>query len=69
MESPLSLLITYVSEKKDQVWVLPPSSSFQYISERPDFFTHFSKDELDEILDIQRDYLEECATFVKEGAP
>lgn len=67
VESPLSLLITYVSEKKDQVWVLPPSSSFQYISERPDFFTHFSKDEFDELLDIQRDYLEECATFVKEG--
>lgn len=67
VESPLSLLITYVSEKKDMVFVLPPSSSFQSISECPDFFNHFSNDQFDELIAIQRDYLEECSNYVKEG--
>lgn len=67
IESPLSLLVTYVSNPHDFVVVLPPSSRFNDISLNPDFFTHFSNDKLDKILKLQSDYLEECSKYVEDG--
>lgn len=67
IDSSLKLLLTYVSYPHDVVVVLPPSSRFQYIKNEFDFFFRFQRDQLDDLLARQSDYLEECAQFVKEG--
>lgn len=67
VESPLPLLVTHVSNLKDFIVVLPPSSNFQSIASTPDFFVHFTSEKLDDLLKQQVDYLEETSTYVKDG--
>lgn len=56
-----------VSYKQDMVVVFPKSSRFDIVSKYPDFLLHFDRDELDGLIEDEKEKLELFAPYVSDG--
>jgi 16S rRNA (cytosine967-C5)-methyltransferase len=65
-ESEPKGLITYLSKKQDVVMVIPQCSKFDLIRSLPDFFIHFKQEDLDGLINAQKQALFEASQFVEE---
>jgi 16S rRNA (cytosine967-C5)-methyltransferase len=65
-ESEPKGLITYLSKKQDVVMVVPQCSKFDLIRSLPDFFIHFKQEDLDRLINAQKEALFESSQFVEE---
>ncbi len=65
-ESEPKGLITYLSKKQDVVLVIPQCSKFDLIRSLPDFFIHFKQEDLDGLINAQKQALFEASQFVEE---
>ncbi|MGM9857997.1 MAG: hypothetical protein ACI311_01950 [Bacilli bacterium] len=66
-DGPLSRLFTYISSTKDLVFLCPKSTNFNSINNNPDFFIHCKQEQLDSIIQGERDMLEEGAKYVSDN--
>ncbi len=67
-ESNVKLLITHVeTNKMDKALFIPKSSSLGLVRRNPDILLSLKRDNLDQIIENERESLEEIATFVKKG--
>ena len=57
----------YISCKAELVFCLPESTGFDAVPTTPDFFLHYDKEKMDEIIANQAKALEGCAAYVEEG--
>lgn len=67
IESSLSLLIThYQYGEMDKVLCMPPSSDFGLIRKKPEIVITFKKEDMDNLIKVQKEYIEEFSKYVKD---
>jgi len=66
-ESTPKLLISHVSHPQDFVIVVSNCSKFDLIRSLPDFFFHFDQNDIDPLIEEQKETLLESAKFLPEG--
>ncbi len=57
----------YISSKAELVFCLPDSTGFDSVATTPDFFLHYDKERMDQVIANQAKALEGCASYVEDG--
>mgnify|MGYP002576633034 CR=1 FL=1 len=67
-QSDVSLLLTHVAHNScDKILMIPESSSFGLVRRKPAVLLTLNRDDLDSIIQKQKDDLEEMSNFLKDG--
>lgn len=66
-EAAASSIITCISKPVHTFFLFPANSHFSLLKSTPDYFLHFSQEELDGIIKGEESALNECAPLVEEN--